>query len=503
MASWLRPEKKEDQKPPQLKSRIPVRMTRLCSDNARSSSSRDKADKTARLHKDLESKVQSKQSSRIPIAVNRRKTKVDSKDNVPMNFKTTRRGKPFGGDSGIKLRETHSKQDKKTASTIPSTTTKQSSYRRAQKTTPIVRRRVPRQLTPTETGSKQIYIINEELETYRKRIETLQADLNESKVEVKRLQSKEEYKERELENLKSEFQRKEQKWEDANELLEKVMVEREELWDHVDYLEESLKDSQESNETLTFEVDELTIMIQEMKREYRVEHSRWGCGHLREEVELLNGSLELNEQRTVLLESQLDAFEAERKQLWGHVDFLEGSLRNSQESNEDLTFEVDELKIMMQELKRENTELSRHGCRHLREEVELLNGSLELREQRVTLLESQLHKLECETSKTISDLKDDIAKLQQEKSALSSELSKESEKDHHLYELRYETIKNLIEEITQERCDKDRLEQQSRRIRELETQLQKMEDMKRNRNHSVDALVLELKQESSEKERLK
>ena len=464
----------------------------------------------------------------------------------------------------------------------------------------------------------QICIINEELETYRKRIETLQADLDGSKVEVKQLQSKEEYKERELANLKSDFQRKEQKWEDANELLEKVMVEREELWDDVDYLEESLKDSQESNETLTFEVDELTIMIQEMKREYRVEHSRWGCGHLREEVELLNGSLELNEQRTVLLESQLDAFEAERKQLWGHVDFLEESLKNTQASNEDLTFEVDELKILMQELKRENTQLSRHGCRHLREEVELLNGSLELKEQKFTLLESQvdafkeescsfqnvtqsmkreieilkkenvtktmqLHKLQCETSKTISDLKDDIAKLQQEKSALSSELSKESGRDHHLYELRCEkssmtgtledhltrlrrenctltarlskayekddqlielrekvqllenqlknvteaatasvnskekemeedyriikkqdeTIKNLIEEITQERCDKDRLEQQYKRIRELETQLQKMEDMKRNTNHSVDALVLEVKQERSEKERLK
>ena len=76
-------------------------MTRLFSDNVRSSSSRDKADKTARLHKDLESKVQSKQSSRIPIAVNGMKTKVDSKDNVPMNFKTTRGGKPFGGDSGM------------------------------------------------------------------------------------------------------------------------------------------------------------------------------------------------------------------------------------------------------------------------------------------------------------------------------------------------------------------------------------------------------------------
>ena len=104
MASWLRPEKKDDQKhlpSPQLKSRIPVRMNRLCSENVRSSSSKDKADKTARLQKDLGSKVQSKWSSRIPIAVNGRKTKVDSKDNLPMNSKTTRRGKPFGGDSGM------------------------------------------------------------------------------------------------------------------------------------------------------------------------------------------------------------------------------------------------------------------------------------------------------------------------------------------------------------------------------------------------------------------
>ena len=104
MASWLRPEKKDDQKhlpSPQLKSRIPVRMNRLCSDNVRSSSSKDKADKTARLQKGLGNKVQSKRSSRIPIAVNGRKTKVDSKDNLPMNFKTTRRGKPFGGDSGM------------------------------------------------------------------------------------------------------------------------------------------------------------------------------------------------------------------------------------------------------------------------------------------------------------------------------------------------------------------------------------------------------------------
>ncbi|XP_027048123.1 testis-specific gene 10 protein-like [Pocillopora damicornis] len=193
---------------------------------------------------------------------------------------------------------------------------------------------------------------------------------------------------------------------------------------------------------------------------------------------------------------------------------------------------------------------------------------------------TQLHKLKCETSQTISDLKDDIVKLQQEKSALSSELSKESEKGYQLSELRCEkskitgaledhitrlrrenrtltariskaydqltelrekvqllenqlknvteaatvsvnskekemeedyriikkqdeTIKSLIEEIRQERCDKYRLELQSERIRELETQLQRMEDMKRKTIHSVDALVLEVKQERSEKDLLR
>ena len=60
--------------------------------------------------------------------------------------------------TGIKLRETQGKEDKKTASAIPLTTAKQSSYRRAQKTTPIVRQRVPRQLTPTETESKQVHL---------------------------------------------------------------------------------------------------------------------------------------------------------------------------------------------------------------------------------------------------------------------------------------------------------------------------------------------------------
>ncbi|CAH3038749.1 unnamed protein product [Pocillopora meandrina] len=385
-----------------------------------------------------------------------------------------------------------------------------------------------RENTELET---QISVMTEELETYGKKIETLQADLDESKVEVKRLQFKEEYKERELANLKRDLQSKEQKWKQGNEHVEKVMADIGDLWDDVDYMQESLKNSQERNEILTFEVDELTIMMQEMKREYWMEHNRGGCGHLREEVELLNGFLELKEQRVVLLESQVDAFKAERS-----------SFTNAAHS--------------------------------MKREMDILNN-----EKATT--KTQFHERNRETSKTISDLQDEIAKLQKEKSTLSSELSKKSgednqlceitcekswitrkledhitrlrrencslnarvskvyEKDAQLIELKEkvefnkhqlknlteaakaslnnkekeveeanriikkqdETIKNLIEEIRQERCDRDRLEVQSEKIKELEAQLQRMEDVKRNT--SAVALVLEVRPESSEKENLK
>ena len=62
--------------------------------------------------------------------------------------------------TGINLQETQEKQGKKRAISVISTTAKYGSYRRAKKTTPNVRRRVPRQLTPIETEPKQVTLNN-------------------------------------------------------------------------------------------------------------------------------------------------------------------------------------------------------------------------------------------------------------------------------------------------------------------------------------------------------
>ncbi|XP_027060116.1 centromere-associated protein E-like [Pocillopora damicornis] len=240
----------------------------------------------------------------------------------------------------------------------------------------------------------QISVIKEELETYQKRIENLQADLDESKDEVRRLQLREEYKERELSNLKRDIQSKERKWEEGNETVEKVMGDIKELWDDVDFLEESLKNSQKSNEDLMFQVDELKKTIKEMKKEYWMEHSRGGCGHLREEVELLNGSLELKEQRLVLLEGQ------QARQFSQHA-VKDKELRELKDENLRV---VSKLEDQLAKLSRENSALA----------TELL---------KVSGKDDEVGEVKDETSTIIEHLRKVKVELGQENYMLTSELS--------------------------------------------------------------------------------
>ncbi|XP_066014942.1 DNA ligase 1-like [Pocillopora verrucosa] len=161
MASWLHPQEKSDQNrlpPLQQKSRIPVRVPQLSSDSDRGSSSVDDADKKVNLQKDSGSKVQNRRSSRIPITTDERRSKVHTKVNLPKTVKTARKGKPTGKASDMNLRETQEKKQKEKANAIPSTDSAKyvSYYWHAKETPPNVRRRVPRQLTPIKTESKQV-----------------------------------------------------------------------------------------------------------------------------------------------------------------------------------------------------------------------------------------------------------------------------------------------------------------------------------------------------------
>ncbi|KAJ7384547.1 hypothetical protein OS493_021178 [Desmophyllum pertusum] len=161
MASWLNSrefEGDENRLPPvQRRSKIPVKVTRLSSDSEKSSSSEDETDKKRRLPRNSVDKLQNKQPSRIPIVVDQKKSKVDKKKKLPSNVTAIKGEKPLGRDSGINLRrETREKQAsarqaRTKTSTSPPTAAKRTSRKPAKPSTPQVRRRIPRQLTPLET----------------------------------------------------------------------------------------------------------------------------------------------------------------------------------------------------------------------------------------------------------------------------------------------------------------------------------------------------------------
>ena len=104
MASWLTREIEGDKnrlftvKP---RSKIPVRKANpLNSDNGKSSSSKEEADKKQRIQRDFVGRLQNKQPSRIPIALRRTNSKT-GKDKFPNNGISATRKRPLGKDSGI------------------------------------------------------------------------------------------------------------------------------------------------------------------------------------------------------------------------------------------------------------------------------------------------------------------------------------------------------------------------------------------------------------------
>ena len=80
----------------------------------------------------------------------------------------------------------------------------------------------------------------------------------------------------------------------------------------IELLEVKLKESKESNEVLQFECDEAREMLKDLKETTRrINSENTDYGYLREEVELLKGSLELGKNREEGLKSQLKCLEDE------------------------------------------------------------------------------------------------------------------------------------------------------------------------------------------------
>ena len=243
----------------------------------------------------------------------------------------------------------------------------------------------------------------------------------------------------------------------------------------IELLENKLKDSEESKENLRFECDELRVIVDELKEK------KDGQGNFVEmeksyylyQIELLENKLKDSEESKENLRFECDELrvivdelkekkegednfaEMEKSYYLYQIELLEVKLKESKESNEVLQFECDEAREMLKDLKETTRRINSEGIDYgyLREEVELLKGSLELGKNREEGLKSQLKYLEDELEKFRNKKKQieviyetPTVIIYKEKGKMALELSKTSDKEN----AEFKELLKQIEELTEQ-----------------------------------------------------
>ena len=279
-------------------------------------------------------------------------------------------------------------------------------------------------------------------------------------------------------------------------------MEKSYYWYQIPLLEVKLKESKESNEVLQFECDETREMVKDLKEmTHRINSENTDYGYLREEVELLKGSLELGKNREEGLKSQLKCLE----------DGLE-KFRNKNKQIE-VIYETPNVTIYKEKGKMA-LELSKTSDEENVEFKELIKQIEELTEQNKYLQETLISKTQAvdeeENPETIFDakqkkFKSGIKKLKKRirlnqreiervgmfawqrgcatrDSALWMSLLKEERK-----ELAY--VRNSLKLETQTSRDKEReLENNKQRLQQKETELAEAQEGLRHVSETAGAL---------------
>ena len=211
----------------------------------------------------------------------------------------------------------------------------------------------------------QLALMKKDLEEVHSENESFQTEVEALRLELKRRSSNEEYRERAFTNLRKAIKQKDKQLKSLEDELNYTQMDTNYYLYQIELLENKLKDSEESKENLRFEYDELRVIFDELKEKkdcednfaemeksyylyqiellevklkeseesnkvlklecdearemvkdlkemtHRINSENADYGYLREEVELLKGSLELGKNRDEGLESQLKCLEDE------------------------------------------------------------------------------------------------------------------------------------------------------------------------------------------------
>ena len=305
--------------------------------------------------------------------------------------------------------------------------------------------------------------------------ESLQTEIEALRLELKRLNSNEEYRERAFTNLREAIKKKDGQLKDLKDELDYARMEKNYYLYQIELLENELKDSEESKENLRFQYDELRVIFDELKEKKDCEDNfaEMEKNYYLYQIKLLENKLKDSEESKENLRFECDELrvivdelkekkdgednfaEMEKSYYLYQIELLEVKLKESEESNKVLKFECDEARKMVKDLKemsrRINGENTDYG--YLRKEVELLKGSLELGKNREEGLKSQLKCLEDELEKSRNKNKQieviyetPNVTIYKEKGKMALELSKTSDKEN----VEFNELLKQIEELTEQ-----------------------------------------------------
>ena len=362
----------------------------------------------------------------------------------------------------------------------------------------------------------QVISMKEEAKTFKMETQSLQNELEAMKHELKRLKSGEEYKERELANLRDDIERKERRLQDIEDDLDYAQMDSKDLLYDVDSLKGKLEGSEQRSEQLNLRVDELKVVIKELKAAANLVNNEHYYGYLREEVELLKGSLDLSKHQEEMLECQLDGLEEDFNNLRGRKEEIISNYKQQifclLKENSRMKAELSKLSDTSKDeqyseliIKDEQTKI----LKQLQDQLGALekdNSKLseELNTDKMEFLgkEKELSELKEETTRVIEQLQGQLISLETENARMTAELSKVSEKDNQLNELKEEKARitvELEEQLFKLNEENSRLMAELSRASNKDKQLSELQDEKMKITVEFQTQLSKLEKENSTK----
>ena len=362
----------------------------------------------------------------------------------------------------------------------------------------------------------QVISMKEEAKTFKMETQSLQNELEAMKRELKRLKSGEEYKKRELANLRDDIERKERRLQDIEDDLDYAQMDSKDLLYEVDSLKGKLEGSEQRNEQLNLRVDELKVVIKELKAAANLVNNEHYYGYLREEVELLKGSLDLSKHQEEMLECQLDGLEGDFNNLRGRKEEIISNYKQQifclLKENSRMKAELSKLSDTSKDqqcseliIKDEQTKI----LKQLQDQLGALekdNSKLseELNTEKMESLgkEKEVSELKEETTRVIEQFQGQLISLETENARMTAELSKVSEKDNQLNELKEEKARitvELEEQLFKLNEENARLMAELSRASNKDKQLSALQDEKMKITVEFQTQLSKLEKENSTK----